>query len=93
MIEVNSEILSKYKFIDLFAGIRGFHIALSSFGAKCVFASEWDKYASETYEDNFGFKPDGDITIIDEKQIPKHDILCGGFPCQAFFNFGETKRF
>lgn len=93
MIEVNSEILSKYKFIDLFAGIGGFHIALSSFGAKCVFASEWDKYASETYEDNFGFKPDGDITIIDEKKIPKHDILCGGFPCQAFSISGKQKGF
>lgn len=96
MIKINKKEeteLSKYKFIDLFSGIGGFHLALSSFGAKCVFASEWDKHASETYLTNFKLKPDGDITKIDEKLIPQHDILCGGFPCQAFSISGKQKGF
>jgi len=85
--------LKNYKFIDLFAGIGGFHLALSSLGAECVFASEWDKHASETYELNFKLKPNGDITKISEKEIPNHDILCGGFPCQAFSISGKQKGF
>jgi DNA (cytosine-5)-methyltransferase 1 len=96
MIKIKSpknKSLSKYNFIDLFAGIGGFHFALSSFGAKCVFASEWDKHASETYKINFGLEPKGDITLIDEKEIPSHDILCGGFPCQAFSVSGKQKGF
>src|SRR5690606_9778827 len=78
---------------DLFAGIGGFHLALSSFGAKCVFASEWDKYATQTYQENFKIQPFGDITQINEKEIPAHDILCGGFPCQAFSISGKQKGF
>lgn len=93
MINVEEQTLNKYKFIDLFAGIGGFHYALSSFGAKCVFASEWDKYAAETYERNFNLKPHGDITLIKEDTIPNHDILCGGFPCQAFSISGKQKGF
>lgn len=93
MINVEEKTLNKYKFIDLFAGIGGFHYALSSFGAKCVFASEWDKYAAETYETNFNLKPHGDITLIKEDTIPNHDILCGGFPCQAFSISGKQKGF
>lgn len=85
--------LSEYKFIDLFAGIGGFHYALSSFGATCVFSSEWDKYASETYKINFKIEPKGDITQINEIDIPNHDILCGGFPCQAFSISGKRKGF
>lgn len=85
--------LNKYKFIDLFAGIGGFHYALKSLGANCVFASEWDKHASETYKINFGIEPKGDITQIDENEIPSHDILCGGFPCQAFSISGKQKGF
>ena len=85
--------LSNYKFIDLFAGIGGFHYALTSLGAKCVFASEWDKHAAETYKVNFGIEPKGDITLIHESQIPSHDILCGGFPCQAFSVSGKQKGF
>ena len=84
MIKPDKTLLENYKFIDLFAGIGGFHLALSSFGAECVFASEWDKYAAETYLENFGIKPHGDITQIKENEIPVHDILCAGFPCQAF---------
>lgn len=81
------------KFIDLFAGIGGFHYALESFGAECVFASEIDKHASLVYEQNHNLKPFGDITKIDEKTIPNHDILCGGFPCQAFSISGKQKGF
>jgi DNA (cytosine-5)-methyltransferase 1 len=96
MIEIptaKNKSLHKYKFIDLFAGIGGFHYALSSLGAKCVFASEWDRHASETYKNNFGLEPNGDITLINETEIPKHDILCGGFPCQAFSISGKRKGF
>lgn len=85
--------LTDYQFIDLFAGIGGFHLALQSFGSKGVFASEWDKYAAATYFENFGILPKGDITMIDEKKIPVHDILCGGFPCQAFSISGKQKGF
>ncbi len=93
MIEVDKIAMQKYSFIDLFAGIGGFHLALKSFGASCVFASEWDKYAAQTYQDNFNNKPFGDITIINERSIPPHDILCGGFPCQAFSISGKQKGF
>ena len=87
------EILSKYTFIDLFAGIGGFRIALESFGAKCVYTSEWDKHAQQVYNENFGEIPKGDITKIDEKEIPKHNILCAGFPCQAFSISGKQNGF
>jgi len=85
--------LNGYNFIDLFAGIGGFHYTLKSFGAECVFASEIDKKASETYYINHNLMPKGDITKINEKDIPKHDILCGGFPCQAFSISGKQKGF
>jgi len=81
------------KYIDLFAGIGGFHQAMDSFGATCVFASEWDKDCQFTYQENYGIKPYGDITSIDEKEIPQHDILCAGFPCQAFSISGKQKGF
>ncbi len=93
MISIENKILNNYNFIDLFSGIGGFHIALNSFGANCVFASEWDKYAAETYFKNFKVKPFGDVTLIDEMTIPNHDILCGGFPCQAFSISGKQKGF
>ncbi len=83
----------KFTFIDLFAGVGGFHYALKSFGANCVFASEIDKHASLVYQENHGLKPCGDITKISEEEIPKHDILCGGFPCQAFSISGKQKGF
>jgi DNA (cytosine-5)-methyltransferase 1 len=81
------------KFIDLFAGIGGFHLALSSFKMDCVFTSEWDKAAQNVYKDNFNIDINGDITKINESDIPKHDIICGGFPCQAFSISGKQKGF
>lgn len=81
------------KFIDLFAGIGGFRFALESFGAKCVFSSEIDKFAKKTYEVNHGEMPSGDITKINSEDIPEHDILCGGFPCQPFSISGKQKGF
>lgn len=93
MINVKEQSLKGYTFIDLFAGIGGFRLALESFGAECVYSNEWDKYAQETYEMNFGDSPEGDITKVDEKNIPDHDILCAGFPCQAFSISGKQQGF
>ena len=73
-----------YRFIDIFAGIGGFRLALQKKGMKCVFSSEIDKRAKEVYEENFKESPAGDIREINEKDIPPHDILCAGFPCQSF---------
>ncbi len=89
----NEKQLNGYNFIDLFCGIGGFHLALSSLGANCVFASDIDKEACKVYETNFGLKPHGDITKIKEEKIPKHDILCAGFPCQPFSISGNQQGF
>lgn len=85
----------RFTFIDLFAGIGGFRLALQSLGGRCVFSSEWDKYAQKTYEANFGEVPHGDITLEETKaQIPDDfDVLCAGFPCQAFSIAGLRKGF
>jgi len=82
-------------FIDLFAGIGGFRIAMQNLGGKCIFSSEIDKYAQQTYLANFGELPHGDITLAEtKKHIPKSfDILCGGFPCQPFSVSGKMKGF
>ncbi len=85
--------LQDFTFIDLFAGIGGFRIALESMGANCVFSSEIDKFAREVYKNNFGDLPSGDIRLINENDIPNHDILCAGFPCQAFSISGKQKGF
>ncbi|MDV6328552.1 DNA (cytosine-5-)-methyltransferase [Idiomarina sp. Sol25] len=79
------------KFIDLFAGLGGFHQALSKRGADCVFASELNSHLSNLYFKNFGIKPHGDIRNVDLKSIPDHDILCAGFPCQPFSKAGDQK--
>lgn len=95
MIEINQKkrILSEFNFIDLFAGIGGFHYAMSSFGANCAFASEIDKKAADNYYINHGIRPFGDITKIRVEDIPSHNILCAGFPCQSFSISGKQKGF
>ncbi len=93
---------SKFTFIDLFAGIGGFRIALEELGGKCLFSSEWDRHAKETYYQNYGEVPFGDITKFAKtsrkvgsgpEKIPTHDILCGGFPCQPFSQAGKQLGF
>ena len=81
-----------FTFIDLFAGIGGFRQAFQGAGGKCVFSSEWDKYAKKTYEANYGETPYGDIRMIDKAEIPNHDVLCAGFPCQPFSLAGVSSR-
>ena len=82
-----------FTFIDLFCGIGGFHIALKNLGGKCVFASDIDKDCREVYKTNYGLEPKGDITKINVDDIPDHDVLVGGFPCQAMSNAGHKKAF
>lgn len=100
--KTKSNLGKEYNFIDLFAGIGGFHIALHNLGSECVFISEFDKYARQTYEHNFRkIVPDlissdnfaGDITTINAEDIPEFDILCAGFPCQPFSVAGYKKGF
>ena len=79
------------KFIDLFAGLGGFHVALEQLGHECVFASEINKDLRPLYHTNFGIKAAGDIRLIDAAKIPAHDILCAGFPCQAFSKAGTQE--
>lgn len=79
------------KFIDLFAGLGGFHQALSLRGGECVFASELNTHLAGLYEKNFGLRPDGDIRAVDLDSIPDHDVLCAGFPCQPFSKAGDQK--
>ena len=96
---VKNDSKPKFRFIDLFAGIGGFHTAMHSVGGKCVFASEWDKNARITYEENYkAIEPslfakdkegnykffNADINDVDLDKVPDFDVLCGGFPCQAF---------
>lgn len=85
--------MKKLKAIDLFAGIGGFRLALDSNKINCVFSSEWDKESQLVYKNNFNEIPQGDITKINVNKIPEHDILCGGFPCQAFSISGKQKGF
>lgn len=82
-----------FTFIDLFAGIGGFRIAFQNLGGKCVFSSEIDKYCKITYEENYGEVPFGDIKKIPEKDVPEHDILLAGFPCQSFSIAGKKAGF
>lgn len=84
----------RFTFIDLFAGMGGFRLAMQAQGGECVFSSEWNKYAALTYYANFGHLPDGDITLEATKaRIPAHfDVLCAGFPCQPFSIAGVSKK-
>lgn len=85
--------LTNYTFIDLFAGLGGFRLALESFGANCIFSCEIEKSVREVYTKNFNSIPCGNIEEIKEDQIPKHDILCAGFPCQSFSISGKQNGF
>lgn len=83
--------MKKFKYIDLFCGIGGFHQAMERLGGDCVFASDIDKNCRTVYEDNYGIEPVGDITKVDENDIPPHDMICGGFPCQSFSKAGNRR--
>lgn len=92
-LKFSSEIAPKFSFIDLFAGIGGIRYPFQKQGGECVFTSEWDKFAQKTYLANYGEMPNGDITQIEAASIPDHDILLGGFPCQAFSQAGLKQGF
>lgn len=87
-----SENALPFKFIDIFAGIGGFRIALEKLGGQCVFSSEWDKYSQKTYSAWFGEVPEGDIRQVKPSAIPNHDVLAAGFPCQPFSIAGVSKK-
>lgn len=82
----------KFTFIDLFAGIGGIRLSFEEHGGKCVFSSEWDRWCQKTYFENFGEIPHGDINKIKPEEIPDHDILTAGFPCQPFSIAGVSKK-
>jgi DNA (cytosine-5)-methyltransferase 1 len=82
-----------FSFIDLFAGIGGIRIAFEAAGGECVFTSEWDKFAQQTYISNFHDEIYGDITQVDETEIPTHDVILAGFPCQPFSHAGLKEGF
>ena len=84
--------MSEYTFIDLFCGIGGLRIPFEELGAKCLFSSDYDKHSQITYKENFGEGPEGDIRAISSKQIPNHNILLAGFPCQPFSISGVSKK-
>lgn len=85
--------MDNFTFIDLFCGIGGFHQAMAGLGGKCVYACDIDLDCRKTYERNYGIRPDGDIRLVDVVNIPKHDVLCAGFPCQSFSKAGKRLGF
>lgn len=85
--------MKEFNFIDLFSGIGGFHQAMTNLGGKCVLASEIDEYAISTYYENYKIDSARDITLIEGNEIPKYDVLCGGFPCQTFSKAGKRLGF
>lgn len=95
LVKVRTEPLSKekgFRFIDLFAGIGGMRLAFEAVGGRCVYSNEWNKYSQQTYFANFGVQPEGDITKVAARDIPDHDILVAGFPCQPFSIAGVSKK-
>ena len=92
---VNSTKINSFTFIDLFAGIGGMRTAFNRAGGYCVFTSEWNKFAQKTYEANFRDNRPiaGDITGVNEADIPDHDVLLAGFPCQPFSIAGKKQGF
>lgn len=93
MITIKEKLLENFTFIDLFAGLGGFRLALESLGGKCVYSNEWDKDVAKVYLENFGDDPLGDIIKVNEKELPNFEILCAGFPCQAFSISGKKLGF
>ncbi|MDD6178136.1 MAG: DNA cytosine methyltransferase [Ruminobacter sp.] len=93
MITIKEKLLENFTYIDLFAGLGGFRLALESLGCSCVYSNEWDKDVAKVYKENFGDDPLGDITKVDEKKLPNFEILCAGFPCQAFSISGKKLGF
>ena len=94
--EVNPEFFSSrnsepMKFIDLFAGLGGFHTGFANSGYECVFACEIEPHLRTLYKENYGIEPHGDITKVNEVEIPEHDVMCAGFPCQPFSLAGKKK--
>ena len=87
-----AKVKSDFSFIDLFAGIGGMRLAFEKNGGHCVYSNEWNKYCQQTYFANFGEQPDGDITKVNASDIPDHDILVAGFPCQPFSIAGVSKK-
>jgi DNA (cytosine-5)-methyltransferase 1 len=85
--------MQPFRFIDLFAGLGGFHLALDRLGGECVFAAEWKEHLRDLYRVNFGVRPEGDITLVSPKNVPDHDVLTAGFPCQPFSKAGEQLGF
>lgn len=83
---------ARFTFVDLFAGIGGMHLGFGSAGGACVYSSEWDKYCQIQYKQNFGVVPDGDITQVNVEDVPTHDVLVAGFPCQPFSIAGVSKK-
>lgn len=85
--------MKSFRFVDLFAGLGGFHLALERLGGTCVFAAEWQEHLRDLYEVNFGLRPEGDITQILPEDVPAHDVLTAGFPCQPFSKAGDQLGF
>lgn len=85
--------MHRFKFVDLFAGLGGFHVALEKLGGECVFAAEWQTHLQNLYFENFGLRPEGDIREVEPTSVPDHDVLCAGFPCQPFSKAGEQLGF
>jgi DNA (cytosine-5)-methyltransferase 1 len=94
LFDYSNEVSGDFTFVDLFAGIGGIRMGFESAGGQCLFTSEWDKYAAKTYSENFSISHEiaGDITQINEKDIPDHDVLLAGFPCQPFSIAGVSKK-
>lgn len=85
--------MQRFRFIDLFAGLGGFHVALEKLGGTCVFAAEWQTHLQELYFQNFELRPHGDIREVNPASVPEHEVLCAGFPCQPFSKAGEQLGF